>query len=181
MTSAWDDIPEDVTQGGTSDWPVIADDVYDAVIVEVGDPYDKETQYGARKKFTLTWELSGGELDEPVQIPQFVSIPPKFIENGFLSDKANLFILMKALGFDMDGAIKVQPPTWKGKRARLATEISQNADGTQTTWITKVMPPRQRRAQPQPVAAAGRVVAAAGARRGAAGWDIPDDDNEPFE
>lgn len=168
----WDEIPEDAESKQSSDWPVIPDDVYNAVITEVGEPYERETPYGPKKKFAITWTLSGGDLAEPVAgFPQFVTIPPKFIETGFLSDKSTLFKIMAALGFDMEKSIKVQPWTWVGKEARVDVETTSNDDGTQTSWIVKVKPPRQRNTAARPPA---RQPAAAGARK-ADGWD--DDDN----
>lgn len=168
MTS-WDEIPQDgtITEGGEG-WPTIPDDVYEGVIVEVGEPYERETPKGKAKKFVIRWELSGGDLDEPVQIPQFVTLPPKFLSDGFLTPKSTLFKVMKALGFDMEGQFVVRPWEWVGMKARVDTENGEpDQQGNVTSWITGIKPPR---AKKPPV----KQAVGASARK-ASGWDEEDE------
>ena len=73
--SDWDSyVRDDVQQGGGEGWETVPEDVYDAVCIEVGEPYERDTQFGTKMKFVVRWRISGGDLDGDVEIPQFVTL-----------------------------------------------------------------------------------------------------------
>ena len=161
--SSWDDIEISATgTGGGSDWPLIPDDVYDGKIINVGEPYDKVNMQGQPVQgFVVEWELTGGDLEEPVTMPNFLTLPYKLLTERFFSPKAKAHILMTALGFDMSeealasGETVVRPPEWVGKRCRVVTKIEVK-DGKETSWINGYMPKRQKSEAKAPVAAGAR-------------------------
>lgn len=178
--SKWTNVPDSAVRKEEQDYPVIPSDLYNGKIVRVGEPFESTGEYGPKTKFVLDWELSGGDLAEPVELPQFITLPDKFISEGFLSDKSTLFKVMTALGFDMDGEITVRPWTWEGKEARVDVEtkdvkVTNNGktETVQRSYIQGIRPPRQRNTAAK---APARQPAAAGARK-ADGWDDDDDDN----
>ena len=172
----WDDIPDQAEGQHDRDYPVIPSDLYNGKIVRVGDPFEATSAYGPRTKFVLEWELTGGELREPATLPQFVTLPAKFLSDGFLSDKAGLHKLMMALGFDMDGKINVRPWEWEGKEARVDVETKADAQGVEHSYIQGIRAPRgQRPAAPAAAPARGRQPVAAAARHPANTWEDDDE------
>lgn len=153
MSDAWDSYAGEATQSAGGDWPLVPDDIYDAEIVSVGEPYEKDTQFGHKTKFAVTWKLTGGDLEQPEELPQFLTIPDGLINKGFIGSKSTVFKVMQALGYDMEDSVRFDPRDWIGKKARVDVENSKNQDGEETSWITNVKPPRQRR---DAAAASGR-------------------------
>ena len=161
--SDWDSyVRDDVQQGGGEGWETVPEDVYDAVCIEVGEPYERDTQFGTKMKFVVRWRISGGDLDGDVEIPQFVTLSDKLISDGFISEKSWIWKIMQALGYDMTQAIRFDPRDWVGKRCRITIKNQVDKDGVETSWVDSLMQARRR----EPVAAgAARKPVAAGARR----------------
>jgi len=162
---AWTDYPSTGEVGSSWTPPELGDDLYDAVIDEVSEPFEQpkfDDPSQVEEKFWISWRLTGEDVPEDTTLRQYVAIPPKFRSDGFLSAKANLYLLMDTLGFDLSGRFEVDPPSWVGMKARVMIENKANRDGVAVPKITSVKPPRQKKAaparQPQPVAAgAGQV------------------------
>lgn len=173
----WDDIPDQAEGKHDQDYPVIPSDLYNGEIVRVGDPYESTGEFGPRTKFVLEWELTGADLGEPVILPQFVTLSPKFLSDGFLSDKSGLHKLMAALGFDMDGKISVKPWEWVGKKARVDVETKTDTQGVEHSYIQGIRAPRGQRTPEAAAAPAarGRQPVAAAPRVRAAGWEDDDE------
>jgi hypothetical protein len=160
--NAWANIPTVGTPHEGREYPVIPTDLYEGEIVRVGDPFETDGQYGPRTKFVLDWELTGGDIEDPAILPQFVTLPVKFLENGYIDKKSHLYALMKALGFDMEAAqLRVMPQEWVGMKARVDVETKVQPDGSERSYIQGLKPPRQRK----PVAVKP------GPARRAEGWD----------
>lgn len=148
--------------------PYVHPGTYHAVVDRVGEPFDiANSQNGEMQtKFVVDFALSGPRLkgEHPV-LPAFISLPPKYLDEGFLSEKATLYKVMKAFGFDLSGDFEVNPPAWVGKRScDVVVEDSEkpDKDGNTSSWITKFVPcscedeaPPQRPARRTPVATGG--------------------------
>ena len=166
----------EATSGG--DWPEIPDDLYEATIIDVSEPEtgaDKFNPGKMRTQFHVVWELDSADLPEGTTRWQYVALPEKYLEDGFLSEKSNLYQLMDALGFDLSGQFEVDPPSWIGMKARVMVENKIGDDGKPgAPRITDVKAPRAKKAAPAPVKAAPRQAVAAGRRP--AGSDFEDVD-----
>lgn len=128
---------------------VVRDGKYHARCIRIGEPYDKANPQSGemQTKFCAEWELTNPRNGKVLgALPSFITLPPKFLDEGFLSEKANLYKVMKALGYDMTGRFNVNPPEWAEKSLALDVVV-ENSDGrdndgnpTQTSWITKFLP-----------------------------------------
>lgn len=145
----------------------VPDGTYHARVERVGEPYDKAnpTSGEMQTKFPLDLRLSGRRLKgETVTLPSFITLPPKFLDGGFLSEKSNLYKLMKSLGFDMTGKFVVDPPSWVDDE--LFCDVVVENNDQDVSWVTKFMvcsceegeeQPAKRQPAREPVAAgAGR-------------------------
>ena len=145
-TSTWDDIPDQVS-GGSSDWPLIPEDQYQAEVVEVGEPYEKTDARTGEvvKKFVVKFRLESDEWDEPVEIPSFPKIPASYQKDGYLDSRSTAFRIMKGLGFDMKSPdLKFRPWEWVGMRCRVTTK-NETKDGVETSWIDGWLPEKPAR------------------------------------
>lgn len=158
----WTDYIRTAERSSAPPIPQVDDDLYDAVIVAVGEPKEAEDIYNpgsTRVTFWIDWELRSGDVAEGTQLRQWIALPPGYIEDGFLSEKSRLFQVMEALGFDMDGPIHVSPPDWVGLPARIMVENKlHQASGEMRPRITGVKPARRQQAgqAPQPAQPAQR-------------------------
>lgn len=173
MTS-WDNYTKDAEQG-QGEWVDISDDLYAAMIKDIGEPETKPDTFNPgkeRTQFHITWELSG-DVPEGTTLRQWVTIPEGYINDGYLSEKSNLFKVMEALGFDLSGRFRVDPPSWQGLEARVLVENKPNKDGDLRPRITDVKAPRRKAAdKPAPK----REPVGAAAKRG--GAPFGEDDEE---
>ena len=172
---AWDNYAKDAEQGTGGEWPEISDDLYPAMIQDISEPATKADPFNAGKEktdFYITWELYG-DVPDGTTLRQWITIPEGYINDGYLSDKSNLFKLMEALGFDLSGKFRVDPPSWQGMEARVLVENKPNKDGDLRPRITDVKAPR-RKAADKP--AAKREPVGAAAKRG--GAPFGEDDEE---
>ena len=167
---SWDTYTKtaEVSTGG--DYPVIDDDLYSAMVQDVSEPTEEPNKFKAKDsdpdmvtRFYISWELTSGDAPDGTTLRQYVTLPEAYLSDGYLNEKSNLHKVMTALGFDLSGRFKVDPPSWQGMEARVMVECPRDADGTQTGWprITGVKP--KRAAAP---AAAKREPVKAGAGRG---------------
>lgn len=142
---SWSNYTREAEVGGNGEWPEVPDDLYDARISEISEPRTGPDQFNPGKErtdFYITWELLSGDA-EGVFLRQYVTLPEGFIRDGYLSEKSNLYRIMSALGFDMEGRFTVDPPSWVGKRARVMVENRPNKDGDLRPRITDVKPSRR--------------------------------------
>lgn len=165
--TTWNNFTGEAQVGGSDfgdeERPHIPDGTYHAIVERVGEPYDKAnpTSGEMQTKFCLELKLSGRRLKgETVVLPSFITLPPKFLNDGYLSEKSNLYKVMKALGYDMSGKFLVDPPAWV-EEDRFCDVVVENND-QDVSWVTKFMacscdegeapaPPKR-----QPVAAGAR-------------------------
>ena len=140
MTSIWDTFTREGQEGKGGDFEeraLLPEGVYDAVVVRVGEPYDKPNPQSGEMmtKFVCEFELSGRQLKgQTALIPAFLTLTTKFLDSGFLSDKAGVYKVMDALAFDM-GSFHFNPPEWVGLGCQVVVKNTKNPDGTQTSWI----------------------------------------------
>jgi len=148
-TSTWEKFSKPATATSGDDFPprpYVRPGTYHALTVAVGEPYDKANFQGEMQtKFAVEFELSGPRLKgETPHIPSFISLPPKFIDEGFLSEKSNLYKLLKAFGTDMGDAFDVFPEMWveEERACDVVVEDGENPgpDGNKQSWITKFLP-----------------------------------------
>lgn len=148
MASSWSTTFIKDAEKGTGFTPLdIPDDLYDAEIIEIGEPKDVPNPFKEGEmqiQFHIQWQLLGDDLPEDASLRQFVNIPDAYIHSGFLNEKSNLFKLMGALGFDMTGRFRVDPPSWVGRRARVMVENKENKEGELRPRISDVKPIRRR-------------------------------------
>jgi len=165
--SSWDQYTKtaEVSTGG--DYPVIDDDLYDAIIQDVSEPTEEPNKFKAKAedpdmvtRFFVTWELTSGDVPENTTLRQYIGLPPAYLADGYLNEKSTLHKVMTALGFDLSGRFKVDPPSWQGQEARVMVECPRDSEGVQTGWprITGVKPKRAK-------APAKRETVVAGAKR----------------
>lgn len=172
---SWGSYTKEAEVGGSGEWPEVADDLYDARVMDVSDPKTGPDTFNPGKEktdFYITWELLSGEA-EGVTLRQYITLPEGFLGDGYLSEKSNLFKVMDALGFDLNGRFTVDPPTWIDMRARVMVENKPNKDGELRPRITSVKPARRTAAAKQkrePVGA-GAKAQGAGLRQRLAGED----------
>ena len=155
--SDWNDYAREAEKGTSWVPPVVADDLYDARINEVGDPETKPDFFNPEQlktQFWISWELLSDDVPADTTLRQYVTIPPG-LQEGYLSDKATLYAVMEALGFDMDARFEFDPRQWVDMRARVMVENKPNKDGVDVPRITGVKAPRASKPAParQPVAA----------------------------
>ena len=130
---------------GDDERPVIREGTYHALCVRVGEPYDKANPQSGemQTKFCAEFELTKPGRSEPVAtLPTFITLPPKYLDEGFLSEKSNLYKVMKAMGYDMEGKFRVNPPEWaaEGYGCDVVVENSEpNGDRPAASWITKFL------------------------------------------
>jgi hypothetical protein len=165
----WNDYAK-TAEVGTSEWPMIPDDVYDAVIADVGEPETRPDHFNPDQEktdFWLRWEFTSDELPEGTWLRQYVALPQGFTSNGKLHKKSNLYSVMQTLGFDMEGKFEVDPPSWQGMTARVIVKNKENQDGEMRPKITGLMPAKK-----------GRQLVAAGVKKprdNGAFPDLPED------
>lgn len=153
--SSWDQYTNDKAEvGGQGEWPAVPDDLYDAIVKDVSEPEEQADIFNpgkTRTQFYLTWELAGGDVPEGTTLRQYLSLPESYLSDGYVNEKSNLYKTMEALGYDMGGKFKVDPPSWQGERARVMVENKVGANGGDPRpRITAVKPARNVR---QPAAA----------------------------
>jgi hypothetical protein len=174
--SNWDTYTKtaEVSTGG--DYPEVEDDLYDAVVQDISEPTEEPNKFKQKDgdpdfvtRFYISWELTSG--DTPATIRQYITLPPAYLSSGALNEKSTLHKVMTALGYDLSGRFKVNPPEWQGQEARVMVESPRDADGVQTGWprITGVKPKRQKAA-----VAAGKPAAKKPTRGAAAEWEDED-------
>ena len=162
--STWDSFSKTAIAGeGNDDFPdrdKVPDGTYHAVCIRVSEPYDKPNkQSGAMQtKFVAEFALTGKKLrGRAATLPSFITFPPKYLDEGVLSDKSNMYKVMKAMGYDMDDKFTVNPPEWaeEGYSCDVIVENSKEGD-TETAWITKYLACEceEVEAEPEPVAVA---------------------------
>lgn len=179
--AGWNDYIKDAEVSKGFEMPTVPDDLYDAQIQEVSDPPTENPYKPGEMEFFISWELLSDAVPEGTTLRQYVSIPPQYVQNGYLNEKSNLHKLMEALGFDMSGRFRVDPTSWQGERARVMVENKPNKDGTELRpKITKVKPARALRKAAAPAPAA-RQAAPAGRRASVAGADQDDGEDARFE
>lgn len=146
--SEWDRFSRTATSTGGDfpDRPYVRPGSYHGAVIRVSEPFDSaNSQSGEMQtKFVVDFELSGGRIkgEKPV-LPAFITLPPKYLDEGFLSEKANLYKLLKAFGHDMDGEFMVDPPAWPDTEScDVIVEDGEkpDANGNVQSWITKFLP-----------------------------------------
>jgi len=158
----WDDYYRDAEKGTGGSAPYVDPDVYDAMIKDVIEPrMHKNFNGDDEPQFTVHWEITSGNVPEGTVIWQYISLPAKYLSEGILSEKSNLYKTMAALGFDVDGVFAVRPDEWNGMEARIMVEDKETQSGEKASKITKILPKRQRKSAPpqekrEPVAAGTR-------------------------
>ena len=143
----WDSYTKDAEKStGGGDFPDVPDDLYDAMVQDVTDPRTGPDLFNPGKEktdFIVKWELTSGGVPDGTTLWQYVTLPEQYLENGYLSDKSNLYKVMDALGFDLEGRFTVNPPEWQGMPARVMVENKPNKDGELRPKITAVKPARK--------------------------------------
>ena len=153
--SNWSQYSREAEVGAGGDVPQIPDDLYDARVCDVSEPETKPDIYKEgedKTQFFIKWELLSDDLPPDTTVRQYISLPPGYLENGVLGEKANLHKVMTALGFDLSGRFRVEPNKWIDLRARVMTEQVEG----KFARVTDVKPPRQKASQKQPVAAGAK-------------------------
>ena len=167
---SWDQYTKQAEVSSGGEFPEVADDLYDAIIQDVTEPREGADAFNPGKvkiDFIVKWELTGDNAPPETVLWQYVTLPEAYLNDGYLSEKSNLYKVMDALGFDMTGRFTVDPPAWQGLEARVMVENKPNQQGELRPRITGVKPKRQAKAPRQPGAAGARP-----ARRQAdAEWD----------
>lgn len=167
--SVWSTYSKEAEVSTGGDYPIIDDDLYDAVVQDVSEPAEEPNKFKAKDtdpdmvtRFYVSWELTSGDAPEGTTLRQYITLPPVYLEDGYLNEKSNLYKVMTALSIDMSGRFRVDPPSWQGAEARIMVECPRDADGLQTGWprITGVKPKRAKR---EPVGTGSRKRAAAAA------------------
>lgn len=118
----WNDYAKTATPTEGGDFPEIDDGVYAAMIADVGEPEEREGQFGHQVQFKMKWELEdfAKPNGDAIWLWQWVTLPEGYLEKGNLGKKSNLYALMKALGFDVDAPnVDINPPSWQGMSARI--------------------------------------------------------------
>lgn len=149
-THTWDSFAKSAQKTEEADYgderQHVPDGTYHATVIRVGEPYDKLNSVSGemQTKFVAEFSLFHRRLKgEKASLPTFITLPPKYLDGGFLSEKSNLYKVMKALGFDLSGRFKVDPPSWAedGLTCDVVVENQEkkNDDGqlVETSWITK--------------------------------------------
>ena len=143
----WDSYTKDAEKStGGGDFPEAPDDLYDAMVQDVTEPRTGPDLFNPGKEktdFIVKWELTSGGVPDGTTLWQYVTLPEQYLENGYLSDKSNLYKVMDALGFDLEGRFTVNPPEWQGMPARVMVENKPNKDGELRPKITAVKPARK--------------------------------------
>jgi len=143
--SIWDSYVREAEVGTGYTAPSIPDDLYEAVIEQVGEPFEQPNPFDAdrpRTVFTVDWRITGGDHDG-VQLRQWIRIPESYLEFGILDERSTLYNVLEALGQDMSSRFVVDPRQWVGAAARIMVENRTNQRGETRPQITRVMPPRQ--------------------------------------
>lgn len=140
----WNNFTKNATAQSGGDWdderPHVPDGTYHADIERVGEPYDKANPQSGemQTKFCVELRLSGRRLkgETPI-LPSFITLPPKYLDEGFLSEKSNLYKFMKAIGIDMSGTFTVDPPSWVDDGLSCDVVVENNAEDV--SWVTKFL------------------------------------------
>lgn len=154
--------------------PQVDDGTYRAVIVKVdeGDFPDGGNPAVKVPKYVVEWQLfeASENEDEEVKLAQFIRIPDGLLNDGFLSEKSNLYGFLRAIGIEVDSeSYDIDPPSWLTKWAQVLVENKQIQSGQHAgewrPFITKVLPAAKRGRAPQqeapaPAPAAPAVAAA---------------------
>lgn len=157
--------------------PDVEDGEYPATVKSVKDGQGQweGTDYD---QYIIEYELDGlvDEGGVPVTLAQFVRIPEALQTEGLLNPDSNLYMVVEALGYDMEEPI-IEPDEWPGKKVRIYVENKKIQSGKNAGQIrpriTKVKAPARRtaaaaavtQAKPSPAPAAKEPVAAASGRR----------------
>lgn len=135
---AWDGYTRDAEIGSGGDFPVVEDGLFEAQIQDITEPRDGTDFNGQPcKKFVIKWEIVSEDVAPDTVLWQYVTLPPKYLEEGVLSEKSNLHKVMTALGFDLSGRFRVNPPSWQGMEARVLVE---NFPVTDEAGVVKMRP-----------------------------------------
>ncbi len=177
-TTTWNTFSREATATSSDDWDDerahVPDGTYHADVVRVGEPYDKANTISGKMqtKFAVELQLSGKRLkgETPI-LPSFITLPPKYLDEGFLSEKSNLYKFMKALGADLSGSFTVDPPSWVENGLSCDVVVENNAEDV--SWVTKFLlcsceGDEEEEAPAKPAARAARQPAAAAGK--ADGW-----------
>ena len=110
--------------------PEVEDGYYQATIKSIDD---REGEYEGETfpQYLIIWqfdELDDAVTGEPIELAQFVRLPPLLIKDGLLNEKSNLYGLMEGLGCDMENPV-VEPNDWIGKSARIHVENKEIKKG----------------------------------------------------
>ena len=97
---AWDSYTRDAEIGsGGGDFPVVEDGLFEAIIQDITEPRDGTDYNGDPcKKFVIKWEITSEDVAPDTVLWQYVTLPPKYLQEGVLSEKSNLYKVMTALG-----------------------------------------------------------------------------------
>jgi len=177
--NTWNNFTKEATAQSSEDWDDerahVPDGTYHADVERVGDPYDKPNPIRGevQTKFCVELKLSGRRLkgETPI-LPTFITLPPKYLDEGFLSEKSNLYKFMKALGADLSGSFTVDPPSWVENGLSCDVVVENNAEDV--SWVTKFLlcsceGDEEEEAPAKPAARTARPTAAA-ANAKAGGW-----------
>lgn len=172
---SWDQYTKQAEVGGGGEFPEVSDDLYDAIIQDVTEPRTGPDPFNLGKEkidFIVKWELTSGDVAEGTTLWQYVTLPEAYLSDGYLNEKSNLYKLMEALGFDLGGRFKVDPPSWQGLTARVMVENKPDKQGELRPRITGVKAARTKKAPArEPVAAGARPAARKRPTDDAEAWD----------
>lgn len=148
--SSWENWEKAATVlAGSSDIPNVPDDLYDAMIQDVSVPETRPDPFNEgrdKTDFYLTWEITSGDVPSGTTLRQYITLPEAYANEGYLSEKSNLYKVMEALGFDLSGKFRVQPSKWQGMEARVMVENKQTRTGEMRPRITAVKPAKKAKA-----------------------------------
>lgn len=146
---SWENYEKTATVSAGGEIPNVPDDLYEAMVQDVSEPITRPDPFNAGKDktdFYITWELTSGDVAAGTTLRQYVGLPEQYANEGYLSEKSNLYKVMEALGFDLNGKFRVAPSTWQGMEARVMVENRQTQNGETRPRITAVKPARKQKA-----------------------------------
>jgi hypothetical protein len=166
MPDIWDKYAKDATVSDGGDWPPIDDDIYDATIIDIGEPTTSPNAFNPdveRTTFSVKFELDPEKFDNQTWLYKWVALSPSFLESGKIHKKSALYEVMTSLGFDMDDPdLHVDPREWIGTEARVVVKNVAPASGGDTRpRIVDIMPARPRKAAQRDMTRTGKPVAVA--------------------
>lgn len=149
----WDQYTKDAEVGTGGDIPLVPEDLYDAMVQDVTEPRESTYEGKAQQRFIVKWEITSGDVPEGTTLWQYITLPDGYLQDGILGEKSNLYKTMKALGIDMEGRFRVDPPSWQGMEARIMVETRVTAEGKERSVISSVKAKPQRQQKRETVAA----------------------------